>query len=112
MNVWILYCTENKRAVLYDSVSETAFGHGFNEGEQSRAAAETFLRWFKSDPRPYSMSYMAYMEWFCLTHCDECGEAAFDFDHLKNLDDESFDEVLASGGHVRCEACACKQIVR
>lgn len=50
MSVWILTDPDNSRSVLYDSVSETAFGRGFI-GLDSQEQADEFLAWCPCDPR-------------------------------------------------------------
>jgi len=50
MSTWILTDPDNSRSVLYDSVTETAFGHGFI-GRDCQGQAEEFLAWCPCDPR-------------------------------------------------------------
>ncbi len=55
MGVWILTDPDNRRSVLYDSVSETAFGHGFI-GANCQEQAEAFLQWCPCDPRGLTLA--------------------------------------------------------
>ena len=55
MSVGVLYDPNESKAALYDSVSETAFGPLFDDGEgtSARDEAEDFLAWVRDSGRPW-----------------------------------------------------------
>lgn len=58
MGLYVLYDPDNERAVLYDSVSEWAFGPGFI-GDDADEQAQAFIDWLTEDARVMPQNELA-----------------------------------------------------
>lgn len=83
--------SDYKHSVMYCSTSEVAFGPVFRDDEEHDAdeRVESFLRWLKTDPRPFTDAELLqkYSEWLT----QEKSQWAAELKALEELENETKD---------------------